>query len=92
MEGAADMSLTFQPIVEILAAAESIGSKSTEIRLGTNWMREFREWAAKSTYLSTRTSPGAGEHNEYSGIPVAEVANDNRPSYPNEQGNDVILG
>jgi hypothetical protein len=85
------MSLIFQPIEEILAAAESIGSKPTEIRLGTNWMREFREWAAKSGYLSTRTSPGAGARNEYAGIPVAEVANDNRRSYLNELGNDVMM-
>lgn len=85
------MALVFQPIEEILEAAESAGSRPTEIRLGANWMREFREWAATSSYLSTRTSPGAGAPHEYAGIPVAEVTNDNRRSYLSEQGNDVIL-
>jgi hypothetical protein len=40
---------------------------------------------------ASHPSQGADAPDEYDGIPVVEVAKDNRRSYLNDRGNDVIL-
>jgi hypothetical protein len=75
------VSIVFEPLEEILDAARAAKEMPVEIRVGANQMREFRQWAARS----------AGAPDEYDGIPVVEIARDNRRSYINGQGRMVVV-
>jgi hypothetical protein len=80
--------MAYPPIDEIIDAALANNDHATEIRLGVNPMRDFRQWARP--FMATSASPGAP--NEYDGIPVVEVqTNDNRRAYVNQRGELVIL-
>ena len=83
--------MIYPPFEELLDTAEAAGYTPKEIRLGAIQMREFREWVSRSVYVSNHPSSGAGAPDEYNGIPVVEVARDNRRSCLNQDGNDVIL-
>jgi hypothetical protein len=82
--------MVYPPLEELLDSALSAGFSLREFRLGTVQMEEFKEWAERTGYLSSRASVGEGAPYEYNGIPVCEVAKDNRRSYINEHGNEVI--
>jgi hypothetical protein len=82
--------MIYPPLEELLDFALSVGYSVHEFRLGRVQMQEFTEWAERTGYLSSRASTGAGAPYEYNGIPVSEVARDNRRSYVNEHGNEVI--
>ena len=80
--------MAYPPIDEIMDAALANGDQATEIRLGVNAMREFREWARP--FMAAAASPGTP--NEYDGILVVEVqTNDSRRAYVNQRGELVIL-
>jgi hypothetical protein len=83
--------MIYPPLEELLNTAEAAGYKPTQIKLGTTQMREFREWAARSEFVSNRRSPGAGAPDEYNGIPVVEVTQESRRAYVNQDGKLVIL-
>jgi len=82
--------MIYPPLEELLNYALSANFSPREIRLGTIEMREFKEWAKRTGYLSSGASVGAGAPYEYNGIPVVEVSKDSRRSYVNEHGNEVI--
>jgi hypothetical protein len=83
--------MIYPPLEELLNTAEAAGFTPTQIKLGATQMREFREWAARSVFISNRQSPGAGAPDEYNGIPVVEVTQESRRAYVHQHGKLVIL-
>jgi hypothetical protein len=52
--------MVYPPLEELLDSALSAGFSLREFRLGTVQMEEFKEWAERTGYLSSRASVGEG--------------------------------